>query len=116
MIDFNRDFAELAEKEKARRQHRRAERLWRRLQPLATDTTAVLIGGTGTGKSHLAIAIARACRTVAGLPRGGGRRLGTIRVAPFGARKSELRAPRAGRFKTPRAAHPRMAELTEPVQ
>src|SRR5258708_13666371 len=28
---------------------------------LAEQRTAVLIGGTGTGKSHLAIAIARAC-------------------------------------------------------
>src|SRR5467141_3999804 len=53
---------------------------------------AVLIGGTGTGKSHLAIAIARACI------RGGARgRFYTV-VDLVNRLESEARASRQGRF------------------
>src|SRR5260221_3092263 len=40
---------------------RRSSATWRPALSSAEQRNAVLIGGTGTGKSHLAIAIARAC-------------------------------------------------------
>jgi DNA replication protein DnaC len=59
---------------------------------LAEQRNAVLIGGTGTGKSHLAIAIARACI------RGGARgRFYTV-VDLVNRLESEARASRQGRF------------------
>ena len=59
---------------------------------LAEQRNAVLIGGTGTGKSHLAIAIARACI------RGGARgRFYTV-VDLVNRLESEARASRQGRL------------------
>jgi DNA replication protein DnaC len=59
---------------------------------LAEQRNAVLIGGTGTGKSHLAIAIARACI------RGGARgRFYTV-VDLVSRLESEARASRQGRL------------------
>src|ERR1700682_3610942 len=59
---------------------------------LAEQRNAVLIGGTGTGKSHLAIAIARACI------RGGARgRFSTV-VDLVNRLDSEARASRQGRL------------------
>src|SRR5437016_745052 len=59
---------------------------------LAEQRNAVLIGGTGTGKSHLAIAIARACI------RGGARgRFYTV-VDVVNRLESEARASRQGRL------------------
>jgi len=59
---------------------------------LAQQRNAVLIGGTGTGKSHLAIAIARACI------RGGARgRFYTV-VDLVNRLESEARAGRQGRL------------------
>ena len=59
---------------------------------LAEQRNAVLIGGTGTGKSHLAIAIARACI------RGGARgRFYTV-VDLVNRLENEARANRPGRF------------------
>src|SRR5215469_9545783 len=59
---------------------------------LAEQRNAVLIGGTGTGKSHLAIAIARACI------RGGARgRFFTV-VDLVNRLESEARASRQGRL------------------
>src|SRR6201987_579914 len=59
---------------------------------LAEQRNAVLIGGTGTGKSHLAIAIARACI------RGGARgRFYTV-VDLVNRLESEARASRHGRL------------------
>ena len=60
---------------------------------LAERRNAVLIGGTGTGKSHLAIAIARACI------RGGARgRFYTVAVDLVNRLESEARASRHGRL------------------
>ena len=60
---------------------------------LAEQRNAVLIGGTGTGKSHLAIAIARACI------RGGARgRFYTV-VDLVNRLESEARAGRQGRLR-----------------
>jgi DNA replication protein DnaC len=59
---------------------------------LATQRNAVLVGGTGTGKSHLAIAIARACI------RGGARgRFYTV-VDLVNRLENEARANRHGRL------------------
>jgi len=59
---------------------------------IAEQRNAVLIGGTGTGKSHLAIAIARACI------RGGARgRFYTV-VDLVNRLESEARAGRQGRL------------------
>src|ERR1051325_9498976 len=59
---------------------------------LAEQRNAVLVGGTGTGKSHLAIAIARACI------RGGARgRFYTV-VDLVNRLESEARAGRQGRL------------------
>ena len=59
---------------------------------MAEQRNAVLIGGTGTGKSHLAIAIARACI------RGGARgRFYTV-VDLVNRLESEARASRQGRL------------------
>jgi DNA replication protein DnaC len=59
---------------------------------LAEQRNAVLVGGTGTGKSHLAIAIARACI------RGGARgRFYTV-VDLVNRLESEARASRQGRL------------------
>src|SRR5882757_7354742 len=59
---------------------------------IAEQRNAVLIGGTGTGKSHLAIAIARACI------RGGARgRFYTV-VDLVNRLESEARASRQGRL------------------
>ena len=59
---------------------------------LAEQRNAVLIGGTGTGKSHLAIAIARACI------RGGARGRFYIVVDLVNRLESEARAGRQGRL------------------
>jgi DNA replication protein DnaC len=59
---------------------------------LAEQRNAVLVGGTGTGKSHLAIAIARAC--IRGAARG---RLYTV-VDLVNRLESEARANRHGRL------------------
>ena len=59
---------------------------------LAEQRNAVLIGGTGTGKSHLAIAIARAC--IRGAARG---RFYTV-VDLVNRLESEARASRQGRL------------------
>jgi DNA replication protein DnaC len=59
---------------------------------LAEQRNAVLIGGTGTGKSHLAIAIARAC-----IRGGAGGRFYTV-VDLVNRLESEARASRHGRL------------------
>jgi DNA replication protein DnaC len=59
---------------------------------LAEQRNAVLVGGTGTGKSHLAIAIARACI------RGGARGRFYIVVDLVNRLESEARAGRQGRI------------------
>ena len=59
---------------------------------LAEQRNAVLIGGTGTGKSHLAIAIARAC-----IRRGARGRFYTV-VDLVNRLESEARAGRQGRL------------------
>jgi DNA replication protein DnaC len=59
---------------------------------LAEQRNAVLVGGTGTGKSHLAIAIARACI------RGGARGRFYIVVDLVNRLESEARAGRQGRL------------------
>src|SRR6202035_4102559 len=59
---------------------------------IAEQRNAVLIGGTGTGKSHLAIAIARAC--IRGAARG---RFYTV-VALVNRLESEARGGRQGRL------------------
>jgi DNA replication protein DnaC len=59
---------------------------------LAEQRNAVLIGGTGTGKSHLAIAIARACI------RGGARGRFYTAVDLVNRLESEARASRQGRL------------------
>jgi len=59
---------------------------------LAEQRNAVLVGGTGTGKSHLAIAIARACI------RGGARGRFYIVVDLVNRLESETRAGRQGRL------------------
>lgn len=59
---------------------------------LAEQRNAVLIGGTGTGKSHLAMAIARACI------RGGARGRFYIVVDLVNRLESEARAGRQGRL------------------
>jgi DNA replication protein DnaC len=60
--------------------------------PLAEQRNAVLIGGTGTGKSHLAIAIARAC-----IRSGARGRFYTV-VDLVNRLESEARAGRQGRL------------------
>ena len=77
---------------------------------LAEQRNAVLIGGTGTGKSHLAIAIARACI------RGGARgRFYTV-VDLVNRLESEARAGRQGRLADyltpPRLRRPRRIGLS----
>lgn len=59
---------------------------------LAEQRNAVLVGGTGTGKSHLAIAIARSCI------RGGARGRFYIVVDLVNRLESEARAGRQGRL------------------
>ena len=59
---------------------------------LAEQRNAVLVGGTGTGKSHLAIAIARACI------RGGARGRFYIVIDLVNRLESEARAGRRGRL------------------
>jgi DNA replication protein DnaC len=59
---------------------------------LAEQRNAVLVGGTGTGKSHLAIAIARTCI------RGGARGRFYIVVDRVNRLESEARAGRQGRL------------------
>lgn len=59
---------------------------------LAEQRNAVLVGGTGTGKSHLAIAIARACI------RSGARGRFYIVVDLVNRLESEIRAGRQGRL------------------
>jgi DNA replication protein DnaC len=59
---------------------------------LAEQRNAVLVGGTGTGKSHLAIAVARACI------RGGARGRFYIVIDLVNRLESEARAGRQGRF------------------
>jgi len=59
---------------------------------LAEQRNAVLVGGTGTGKSHLAMAIARSCI------RGGARGRFYIVVDLVNRLESEARAGRQGRF------------------
>jgi DNA replication protein DnaC len=59
---------------------------------LAEQRNAVLVGGTGTGKSHLAMAIARACI------RGGARGRFYIVVDLVNRLESEARAGRQGRL------------------
>jgi DNA replication protein DnaC len=59
---------------------------------LAQQRNAVLVGGTGTGKSHLAVAIARSCI------RGGARARFTTAVDLVNRLEAEARAGRQGRI------------------
>jgi DNA replication protein DnaC len=59
---------------------------------LAEQRNTVLVGGTGTGKSHLAIAVARACI------RGGARGRFYIVIDLVNRLESEARAGRQGRL------------------
>ncbi len=58
---------------------------------LAHQRNVVLVGGTGTGKTHLAIAIARACI-------GMGPGLGSTTRSTFNRLEAEARAGRQGRI------------------